>query len=424
MIGVAVLAAATVPDSSYRTQWGTPKAVTAELAVLFGLGALALALGAVIAAVAAPPRPVAAVWPDLDDGRFALLRRASTVLTALTVTGYVAFAGLALARGVTPAVVLDAVTSGVYAADLRTRIGTLPGLTTMTQFGPAAAVVSGLLLARDGRDRAEWAKLGAVFVLALPRAYLMTERLAVLEILVPLVVVAACAGSTRPRTARRLSFAPAVALPGLVAVFAAFEYSRSWNFYRARTDSGFAQFALERFAGYYTTAVNNAGLRMQYMADLTGWPRATLEFLWSAPGVSALDLHRRLSGVDTAQVYADVLVAHGNPEFNNDGGIADPFLDYGTLGGLALLVAVGFVAATLYRGMRESRPAGLLFYPFLFLGLLELPRYLYWTQGRTLPAIAGLAVVAVLLHRSRPPVPAVPVPPPAVAEPTVAEIAR
>jgi hypothetical protein len=46
---------------------------------------------------------------------------------------------------------------------------------------------------------------------------------------------------------------------------------------------------------------------------------------------------------------------------------------------------------------RRKKLAGLLLYPMLFLGLLELPLALYWSEGRSFPAQFMLVAVAVLL---------------------------
>ena len=41
-------------------------------------------------------------------------------------------------------------------------------------------------------------------------------------------------------------------------------------------------------------------------------------------------------------------------------------------------------------------------YPVLFTGLLELPRYVYWTQGRVVPAFVVLLVLAHGMRRATP----------------------
>ena len=77
----------------------------------------------------------------------------------------------------------------------------------------------------------------------------------------------------------------------------------------------------------------------------------------------------------------------------------------------ALVLLAGIVVGLAYRSWRAGGAYGLLVYPVLFTGLLELPRYLYWTQGRIVPAMVFLLVTAWYLTRSaRPRVASAPAP--------------
>lgn len=74
-----------------------------------------------------------------------------------------------------------------------------------------------------------------------------------------------------------------------------------------------------------------------------------------------------------------------------------PFLDFGTVGGLIYFAVVGVIAGLLYRGFRTGEAFGLLLYPLLFVGLIELPRYLQWAEGRFFPSWLALVAVAIAL---------------------------
>jgi len=410
VVAAAVLPTALIPDASFRAQWDTPKAITTATCLLFLAGGLALALGALVVAAARRTVPGHGRWPALRPDEVDLLRRCSTVLVTLTVVGYLAFVVAAVRGGVGLGDLRASLGSeGLYGADIKERTGTVPGLTTLTQVGLAAAVVSSLLLC-TAPTRRELGKLVLVVGLSVPRAFLLTERLAVLELVVPVAVVLAARFGAAGRGRAVVRMLPAVALPVVMAVFAAFEYSRSWTFYRATTDGGFLRFAVERLAGYYTTSLNNGQLELLHANGPANWPYATLEAFWTAPVIGQVDLYQSLSG-GPAVDSLDVLTVYANPEFNNGSGLAPPFIDYGTVGGLLYFLAAGVVAGLLYRGFRESHPAGLLIYPVVFIGLLELPRYLHWAQGRALPAFLALGVVAVLLHRAARRTPAEPRPP-------------
>ena len=99
--------------------------------------------------------------------------------------------------------------------------------------------------------------------------------------------------------------------------------------------------------------------------------------------------------------YTTALEQFGNPEFNNYGGVASPFVDLGIVGGLLFFLLAGMLSGVLYRSLREGRIWGLLLYPLFVLTMLELPRYFYLGQGRATPGLVALVVVALLVNRGR-----------------------
>ena len=147
------------------------------------------------------------------------------------------------------------------------------------------------------------------------------------------------------------------------------------------------------------------------MLDHLRWPRRlpydTMDGLWTAPGVEQFDLYQRLSGhpppytkSEWDSLYIGVLNHYGNPEFNSQSGYAGAFVDFGHFGGIVYFLFIGVIAGLLYRGFTHGRPPGLFLYPLVFVGLLELPRYIYWSYGRTIYAWLGLLIVIALVSRS------------------------
>lgn len=400
---VSVSLTAAVGDDRFRELWGSPKSVTGSGLLLLSSGALTLALaaGAVIAV-----RPVGRLdgrWPALTPSARSVLSKASTVLMTFTVAGYLGFAILIARSGVAWSS-LDAAAGYMDGPPIKDVVGTVPGLTTMTQFGMAAVIISAVLLA-DRFSRAELLKIVVVVGLAVPRAFLFTERLAVLELVVPLAVVACYRLATAGRARRLIQLLPVMAIPATVGIFSVFEYFRSWEFYRGSSES-FWRFSAERAAGYYATALNNGYLRLTHLDPPGHVPVDTMSFFWNAPVIDSLRLYDRVAGNvpgRTAplgdQDYVSLLTNFGNPEFNNSTGYAAPFIDYGIAGGLLYFAIVGVVAGLLYRSFCDGTPFGLLGYPLLFVGLIELPRYVHWAQGRAFPSWVALIVVAVLLSR-------------------------
>jgi oligosaccharide repeat unit polymerase len=416
-----------------------PKLVTGSNLALVTVAVLVLASVAQLTARLAPSGTQRRLMPP-GDAVPERLRTAARVLFWLTMLGYVAFGASGVARGVRPADIVQAFANqDNYGVNLKGQFGGIAGLTTLTQCGIAFVVVAVHLLARK-RDGRLLAQVLLVVVLALLRSYINSERLALIEIAVPAVVIVAMAARRSRHRARRVMAraAPLVLAPLLLLLFAAFEYSRSWQFFKTRTDEPFALFALVRFVGYYATSYNNGYLQMQYGGFPGRLPLNSLAALWDAPGISALNLYDRLSAPIPA-ASDDLLERFANPEFNNPGGVTTPFVDFGMLGGFLFLALLGIVIGLLYRGFCDGAVTGSLLYPVVLTGLFDLPRYLYWTQGRVVPAWVALIVLAVVLvraqqragrlaaraHRARPAAarPAATLLPPAAAERPVAELA-
>ncbi|GAB4063503.1 hypothetical protein GCM10028777_06790 [Angustibacter speluncae] len=405
-------------DADFRLFYRATKSVPGDHLLL--LAAAVALLGAVATFVARVPRrrPGNALLP----GGLAVprtLRRSAEVLFWLTMAGYVAFAATGASRGVTLSQVLQLLVSqNAYEGNLKDEFAGVAGITTLTQCGIAFVVVATYVLLRV-RDRRLLLQLGVVLLLSLVRSFVNSERLALIEVAVPLVAVVAMAARHSAVPARRLAAraAPVVLAPLLLALFALFEYSRSWTFFSTRTDQPFPVFAAVRLAGYYATSYNNGYLQLEHATYPGRLPRESVSFFWEAPFVSQLGLYDLL-GTPPPTTSQDVLERYANPEFNNLGGITAPMVDFGVIGGLVYLALLGAVIGLLYRGFREGTVLGALLYPVALTGLLELPRYLYLAQGRVVPAVLSLAVVGVLLLRERRTDP--PRPRPSEPRPTVA----
>jgi oligosaccharide repeat unit polymerase len=399
VVPLSLLVAVQIPDGDYRYFYKVPRVISGSQAGLFLLAAGVLALGTLIP-LAARPALVRVDRSRLPDEQLAVLRIAEVVAFRTTMLGYIFLAGAGIVRGARPANLLDAVTSqNNYSGQLKAQFAPIAGVTSFTQIGIAYVVVAGILLCH-GRSSHLVQRLLIVLILGVARAFLLTERLALLELLVPLVAIGAANLRQRPRRGSWLPAAPLLALPLLMTIFGAFEYSRSWVFYRSRTTLSFPQFVVNRLAGYYATSYNNGALELAHTHTANRLPYSTFEALWTAPVISQIHLYTRLTGQSGPDLLNTILTQYGNPEFNNPGGLAVPLVDLGTVGGLLFFLVTGLLIGLAYRSWRSGNPVGLLVYPVLFTGLLELPRYLYWTQGRVFPALAFLLVVAGFMARS------------------------
>jgi hypothetical protein len=403
VIPLSLAVAIQIPDSDYRLFYKVPRVIDVSQAELFLVSAAALAIGTLIPLALRPGR-IRHDWPDVPSKQVGVLRSAETIAFRLTVLGYLLLGALGVKRGARPSLIINAITSqDNYTGQLKTVFAPVAGVTSLTQIGIADVVIAGVLLCH-GRRSVLVRHLSIVLLLGLLRSYLLTERLALLELIVPLVAVGAAWLRQRPRRGRWLPALPIFALPVLLVVFGAFEYSRSWVYYRSRTTQSFPLFVVNRLAGYYATSYNNGALQLTQPRDPNRLPYDSIQAFWTAPGISQLHLYYRLTKQNGDDLLNTVLSQRGNPEFNNPGGLAVPTIDFGRVGGAVFFFIAGLIIGLAYRSWRSGQPTGLLVYPVFFTGLLELPRYLYWTQGRVFPPLVFLVIVAAVMHRrGRPP---------------------
>ena len=245
-------------------------------------------------------------------------------LFVLTVLAYVAWFGYAAALhslGTVTQALLDVVLArdvGTSSYVKKELFVTLPGLTTITQCGILYVTIEALLWVRGASDRRlALARLAMVLGLALVRALLLSERLALVELAIPIAVVFATIGPISKLAYRGLiRLAPVFAGVGVFGVFAVGEYFRSWNFYQSIYSGPYLRFAAERFLGYYATAVNN-GAVIYYYEPIQPL-RYTFQSLLEFPilGDIVYSFYARTFGEDYID-YTLLLETYANPEFNN-----------------------------------------------------------------------------------------------------------
>ena len=301
LVTIPVLVVAnSVSPWTFVGAWRTPKWLTTQDLVLFGAGACVFAIASLVGLVGRRSR-IDGSWPALTDATQQRLHRAATVLFWLTIFGYVVFVAAAILRGLRLSQLVEVLTAqNVVGSGVKeTYFGTIPGVTTLTQVGIAYVVVAGLLLS-SAWNRRTAIGLGVVLGLAVARGYLLAERLAVLELAIPLTAIVVMQLRERSGTAVAwlIRLMPVLLLPLVTVFFGLYEYSRSWVFYRQQTDGTFWAFAVERLQGYYLTAVNNGQILLERSIP-ERLPYETLAAFWEAPGIGTLGLYdglrRRIS---------------------------------------------------------------------------------------------------------------------------------
>jgi oligosaccharide repeat unit polymerase len=312
--------------------------------------------------------------------------RAKLVLRWL---GVVALAAYVLLLGpwlLNPEIVWQAL-QGLGADEARRSMDRMPGITSFTNIAPVfCAVWAAARLDPRFRANTELKCLFAGLVLlTLARAIVGSERLALIEFVVPLVLAQA-AFRWRP-SPFRASF-PLLGLIAFVAIFAAAEYLRSWQYYQFRVGDQFWEFSILRLVGYYSTALNN-GMGMFQLHSPLGLPNFTASGLAKLP---FWPFARTDAGNITEDIWAVYLFEFANAEFNNISGLFAPLIDFGVVIGLTVMCILGISVGLLYRSYAQRRIAGLILYPTCYVGILEIIRLFYFGESRVVPVflVAGL----------------------------------
>jgi hypothetical protein len=393
-----------IPNSEYLSAWQTSKFIGQPEYYYIIYCVLVFCAGAALVSLCAPkvnPLPGSAVISKLR-----------LPWRALWVTFYLSGILILIAYAIWLKTLLG---SGLSISDLSAGLGgeagasydiraegdTIPGVTTFVQLEMGMFILGCILIFRFG-----WRKtfftvlvpLGVIFFVAILRSKLWAERLALIEIGIPVLVLSARLGIPGGMGwAKRVLLAacPIVAPFIIFLFFAAAEYSRSWlTYYQYRQDS-YLNFVFLRFIGYYATALNNGAAFVRVMHHYP-IPFHTLDWFWRFPPVRSIFPYKAIANAEPWDDYHDLLVQMANPEFNNPSGVFVVRLDYGYWGGLFAWFGFGIVAMLLYRSFLKGSFSGLLLYPFFFIGLLESPRVFYWAAARGLPTWALLFAFLLL----------------------------
>lgn len=323
-------------------------------------------------------------------------RRAARWLLAIFVTANAVWLVRAVEDGLTLELSMRAIAGEDFAAFVTRRVmldASIPGITTWTEVGPVLAALLAYLKSHKAPYRASFAIL---LIGATLRAFLAAERLAVLGILVPFMVVLFVADS---RSGRRSSPTPRARSSGLYVfplllplLFAIFERGRSWGGASREAGPGLLGYSLSRLFEYYATATNNGVIYVQEYLPATGdGSSVSLGFVTQLPIVGTWIMQP-----PRFFTWQDVLRANGvNPEYTNVGGFLPIFGELGSVAGLLLFVALGFALhLSFHRSVAGQRAYAYCLYGFTALSVVELPRQFLATSGRAIPAYVAVALVA------------------------------
>jgi len=316
-------------------------------------------------------------------------------LLCLTIIGYGFFFYGAL-RGGGISLALRALSGDVASTyTIRDTGHLLPGLSTLTQVGPALIV--SLIVAPPKHPK--WLRIFtlsafAVVGLAALRTVIWSERLAIIEILLPAAIAWSVKEGFDRRHARIAQIMPLVMLGGLVLIFGLLETIRSWGHYDAIYSGNWLRFVLDRLALYYGLAISNG---INFILDVPGYLghlNFSFDWLYKLPFLK--EWSWAVSYQEMGEIYWESLKAHGTQEFNNQSGVFAYIYDYGPLSLLAFAVA-GYLAERAYRIALSGRVFSRLIYPFVFLAILELLREPFFTSSRMFYTFGALLISQMTL---------------------------
>jgi hypothetical protein len=273
-------------------------------------------------------------------------------------------------------------------------------VTTLTQFGPIAAALN-IVLWRAGRRHLP--SLIFLVVAAVVRVFFYAERLALIELIVPAALIAAMILSANKNWRRRVAVAPALGVPLVWAIFAMSEYFRSWVYYQETANLPFGEWVTLRLLGYYVTSFNNSALVAQGYESYSALPWFSLQWFWNFPGVESLLQHPGIAGYPADAWWTHTLINNANYNFTNTGSFLTTYAEFGLLGAMLIWLVTGLVLGGLFNALTKGNVPALLLYVSLFVGILELPRMIYWTLGRSTPIIIAALFLFYFWGRLRRP---------------------
>jgi len=261
--------------------------------------------------------------------------------------------------------------------ELKHSFKTIPGITTWTQVSLVMGAIRGMRWSGilPGRIKLiSWYHLlffGTLFV----RAILWSERLALIEGALPFFVGALprLVSQLGPRWRTFFRFLPLFLPVLLLLVFTAFEALRSWGYYSGQHSSIF-EFGWRRLYTYYFEAMNTGAA----VLGMTGF----------YDGLSG-----PLSKAVYEQIYEGLYLGSLDVEYNNLSGIWYIAARTGSLLFAPVFVLIGIWFGTTWRGFVSGSLFGL-FFPFTFLGLMEIIRIPYWIgTNRAMPATVVIILI-------------------------------
>ena len=264
------------------------------------------------------------------------------------------------------------ISHGAYFTRMLLKQNMVSGLTTLTQFGILSAILFYILFLVSSQRR-YIIPIGIILFLALLRALVFSERLAMLEIMIPVIFI-------------YLRFHPEkifrVLVTGLIvfALLWSSELLRSFMSPKYYLRYEPIEFLGYRFLMYFSTTVNNAFLIFDKYHPYQDFMPNLLKFYYKLLGTKDLMSYKE---------FEYLLMTFGNPEYNNQSFFGELYFDWGILG-IIISFIYGVILKILYNHYKKSSLLGIFLYPICLTFLFQSYRINYLTNSRVIYPIIGL----------------------------------
>ena len=257
----------------------------------------------------------------------------------------------------------------------------ISGITTFTQFGIISSILC-LLLYIFTRKKLYMLFIYVILILAVIRAIFFGERLAILEILIPIMFVYL---RFYPEKTKRFFF---LLLVGFLIIWSS-ELFRSYMspvYHEAYTPF---EFLIYRLAMYFVTTVNNGFLIFEKFPVFVNFLPDTLGFLYKI-----LHIHN-----ESQLIYKELLINYLNPEYNNKSAWGTLYFDFGYFG-IVITFIIGAVSRILYEKYKRLTMTGVLMYPIFLIFLFQSYRVLYINSSRVIyPYLIILSLILIYNYK-------------------------
>jgi hypothetical protein len=256
----------------------------------------------------------------------------------------------------------------------------IAGVTSFTQLGMIAAALYAVYVFGMQKKGSAWIWLMILFPGVL-RGMFFSERLALMEVLIPIVVIAMTFNKIKLTLTKVILSAVA-----FVGFFSIAEGLRSYSYYSNNgfEGEGVYSYGLGRFLDYITSSVNHSVA----MVDLSGQVFAFPSLLFNgwlnllSMFVPSTALNAFLHADQARQAYASVkLSIYSAPDYTNMGFFGSIFADSGYLY-ILYAILYGVIIGLAYKGLRRFELGWLAVFPIIFISLMESYRIPYLFETR------------------------------------------